>query len=118
MRISDWSSDVCSSDLAVVFSLLPEASRHGHAGSPALRVCLSQIPNPQSRPSLHEPALADPQALPGPRVGLDGGERERSVGHAVAGGSLAIDGALDPHVPPHPPPAHSHLPPLPPHPLI
>src|SRR3546814_10452334 len=77
---------------------MPEASRHGDAGSPALRVCLSQIPNPQSRPSLHEPAMADHQALPGQRVGLEGGERERDVGDVVDGGELAIDGVLEHHV--------------------
>src|SRR3546814_12691325 len=42
-----------------------------------------------ARGSLHEPAVADHQALPGQRVGLEGGERERDVGDVVAGGELA-----------------------------
>src|SRR3546814_2410573 len=38
MRISDWSSDVCSSDLAL---LLPAADRHAH---------LDALPQPQAAP--------------------------------------------------------------------
>src|SRR3546814_1697368 len=48
-----------------------------------------------ARGSLHEPAVADHQALPGQRVGLEGGERERDVGDVVDGGELAIDGVLE-----------------------
>src|SRR3546814_9747020 len=100
MRISDWSSDVCSSDLDVSF--------------PMIRACLSSA----------RPAGAQPNG------DFHGGFRTHSFGHAQRRGLLHSRGlrrrrrriarrrrdrhpGADPHPDPHPPPPP---PPPPPHP--
>src|SRR5690606_7729144 len=47
---------------------------------------------------LHEPAVADDDALAGQGVGFERGQRQRDVGHVVDGGELAVDGVLEHHV--------------------
>src|SRR3546814_9689178 len=48
MRISDWSSDVCSSDLHVILSAMPDALGARDAIAPGIRVDF-----PKDAPPLH-----------------------------------------------------------------
>src|SRR3546814_13135032 len=59
-RISDWSSDVCSSDLGAASSWLPPLRRQGRAGEG----CLSDQRDPWAPP----PSLPLPSQGEGPRA--------------------------------------------------
>src|SRR3546814_7771146 len=92
MRISDWSSDVCSSDL--VLRLEPSEIRRAAPGLPAL--CLHRLPAPQRRcdgGGVDSQADAcgrkacssvgkQPPFAQGPdRSGIQTGHRNAAVGH-------------------------------------
>src|SRR3546814_948406 len=52
MRISDWSSDVCSSDLAStrIVSAAPAPTGNGHEGSESMAGTIGQGGTPEKRP--------------------------------------------------------------------
>src|SRR3546814_19723805 len=104
MRISDWSSDVCSSDLAVAREFLPQAAREVEPGHPQvaaqrpqrMREGLGPVPLDER---MAEPgdAVADHDADDGePPVGVaDRGEQQQDRGHgdedeAAPGGGTAV----------------------------
>src|SRR3546814_7861285 len=98
MRISDWSSDVCSSDLEVGFGLVGVgvaaafvADRHVHHG--ARHVALARIPGLERaavavRP-LHPVRLAGIAAAAAAVVGLGGARAAVALGRAVGVGLVA-----------------------------
>src|SRR3546814_16150839 len=91
MRISDWSSDVCSSDLGVPRS---EAIFDGKWGIPRLRAWFRPaLAYPSTPPSPHTPAVAIGCARPGPaRSGIDPGARQdRKSGVEGKSGSVRVD---------------------------
>src|SRR6266700_2970727 len=47
------------------------------------------------RCSLHGPAVADVQRLPGQRIRLEGGEKERRFGNFLSRGEFTVDSVLE-----------------------
>src|SRR3546814_5684011 len=71
MRISDWSSDVCSSDLHTALPATCAARRAAGPERPVLRV--------QWRPVLHRPGRERPEQPHGPCVSPARGDRKSVV---------------------------------------
>src|SRR3546814_20869012 len=79
MRISDWSSDVCSSDLTAA-DRRPSAGHHRHAAGLRLRVALPAAPA----------AVRPPSAVTAPAFGI---AAQPALPRAGGGGAGAMSGA-------------------------